>query len=146
MLRCGRTGSVQPGSPGRAPVRSSPIAHPRRCLHPRHPWGPFLPGQANEIELGRVKSPIFGTFYRAPSRAAPFVDNRIDHQEGRFLCVLESMKLDERNRRGVRRVKSCTSTFEIETRSSTSRTPFAIRRIIVQYNPDRQSRGAALTH
>ncbi|MFH1093394.1 MAG: acetyl-CoA carboxylase biotin carboxyl carrier protein [Candidatus Omnitrophota bacterium] len=41
-----------------------------------------------------VKSPMVGTFYRAPSPdAAPFVENGSDVEIGQVICIIEAMKL-----------------------------------------------------
>jgi acetyl-CoA carboxylase biotin carboxyl carrier protein len=45
-------------------------------------------------ELHEVKSPMVGTFYRAPSpEAPPFVDVGDRVRPGQTLCILEAMKL-----------------------------------------------------
>jgi acetyl-CoA carboxylase biotin carboxyl carrier protein len=47
-----------------------------------------------EIELAVVKSPIVGTFYRAPESGAPsFVDIGSTVKKGQVLCIIEAMKL-----------------------------------------------------
>jgi acetyl-CoA carboxylase biotin carboxyl carrier protein len=47
-----------------------------------------------EIELAVVKSPIVGTFYRAPEPGAPdFVDIGASVKKGQVLCIIEAMKL-----------------------------------------------------
>jgi acetyl-CoA carboxylase biotin carboxyl carrier protein len=44
--------------------------------------------------LHEIKSPIVGTFYRAPAPdAAPFVQVGSDIQPGTVLCIVEAMKL-----------------------------------------------------
>jgi acetyl-CoA carboxylase biotin carboxyl carrier protein len=41
-----------------------------------------------------VKSPIVGTFYRAPEPGAPpFVDSGGQMKKGQVLCIIEAMKL-----------------------------------------------------
>jgi acetyl-CoA carboxylase biotin carboxyl carrier protein len=62
------------------------------------PSGPVPAGEASEtepeIELAVVKSPIVGTFYRAPEPAAPpFVDIGTTVKKGQVLCIIEAMKL-----------------------------------------------------
>jgi len=48
----------------------------------------------DEIELAVVKSPIVGTFYRAPEPGAPpFVEVGSMIKKGQVLCVIEAMKL-----------------------------------------------------
>jgi acetyl-CoA carboxylase biotin carboxyl carrier protein len=51
-------------------------------------------GDAAEIELAVVKSPIVGTFYRAAEPgAAPFVEVGTVVKKGQVLCIIEAMKL-----------------------------------------------------
>ena len=47
-----------------------------------------------DTELAVVKSPIVGTFYRAPAPdAAPFVDVGARVTKGQVLCIIEAMKI-----------------------------------------------------
>jgi acetyl-CoA carboxylase biotin carboxyl carrier protein len=47
-----------------------------------------------EVELAVVKSPIVGTFYRAPEPGAPpFVEVGSSVKKGQVLCIIEAMKL-----------------------------------------------------
>jgi len=47
-----------------------------------------------DIELAVVKSPIVGTFYRAPEPGAPdFVEIGTTVKKGQVLCIIEAMKL-----------------------------------------------------
>jgi len=47
-----------------------------------------------DIELAVVKSPIVGTFYRAPEPGAPpFVEVGSTVKKGQVLCIIEAMKL-----------------------------------------------------
>lgn len=49
---------------------------------------------ANPNKLYEVKSPIVGTFYRAPSPdTAPFVEVGTKVKPGQTLCIVEAMKL-----------------------------------------------------
>jgi len=65
--------SAGQGSPGAAPTESSP--HPTR-------------------NLVEVRSPMVGTFYRAPApEAPPYVEVGTSVNEGQTLCILEAMKL-----------------------------------------------------
>jgi acetyl-CoA carboxylase biotin carboxyl carrier protein len=61
------------------------------------PGPPAVPGPTDgemEIELAVVKSPIVGTFYRAPEPgAAAFVDVGSTVKKGDVLCIIEAMKL-----------------------------------------------------
>ena len=55
--------------------------------------GAAAPG-GTEIELAVVKSPIVGTFYRAPEPSAPpFVEVGASVKKGQVLCIIEAMKL-----------------------------------------------------
>ena len=69
------------------------------------PGGPALPGAAvgvapevaqadEEIDLAVVKSPIVGTFYRAPEPGAkPYAEVGDVVRKGQVLCIIEAMKL-----------------------------------------------------
>jgi len=47
-----------------------------------------------EVDLAIVKSPIVGTFYRAPEPGAPnFVEVGAIVRKGQVLCIIEAMKL-----------------------------------------------------
>jgi acetyl-CoA carboxylase biotin carboxyl carrier protein len=51
-------------------------------------------GDTDEVELAVVKSPIVGTFYRAPEpEAAPFAQVGDRVRKGQVLCIIEAMKL-----------------------------------------------------
>jgi acetyl-CoA carboxylase biotin carboxyl carrier protein len=51
-------------------------------------------GADDSVELAVVKSPIVGTFYRAPEPGAPpFVDVGALVRKGQVLCIIEAMKL-----------------------------------------------------
>jgi acetyl-CoA carboxylase biotin carboxyl carrier protein len=55
---------------------------------------PVAQVDAGEVNLAVVKSPIVGTFYRAPEPgAAPFVDVGGAVRQGQVLCIIEAMKL-----------------------------------------------------
>ena len=50
--------------------------------------------EVGEVELAVMKSPIVGTFYRAPEPgAAPFVEVGQRVRKGQVLCIIEAMKL-----------------------------------------------------
>lgn len=52
------------------------------------------PEQPEKQNLVEIKSPMVGTFYRAPSPdSAPFVDINSDIQPGQVICIIEAMKL-----------------------------------------------------
>jgi acetyl-CoA carboxylase biotin carboxyl carrier protein len=49
---------------------------------------------ATQKKLHEIKSPIVGTFYKAPAPdAAPFVEVGSEIQPGTVLCIVEAMKL-----------------------------------------------------
>jgi acetyl-CoA carboxylase biotin carboxyl carrier protein len=53
-----------------------------------------LPSAANTEEYVTIKSPMIGTFYRAPSPdKPPFVQEGETIKKGQPLCVIEAMKL-----------------------------------------------------
>jgi acetyl-CoA carboxylase biotin carboxyl carrier protein len=48
----------------------------------------------DDVDLGIIKSPIVGTFYRATEPgAAPFADVGTIVKKGQVLCIIEAMKL-----------------------------------------------------
>ncbi len=60
--------------------------------------GPALPGEAPAVTPGRktveIKSPMVGTFYKAPSPdAPPFVKAGDNIEVGQVVCIIEAMKL-----------------------------------------------------
>ncbi|HVP08144.1 MAG TPA: acetyl-CoA carboxylase biotin carboxyl carrier protein [Burkholderiales bacterium] len=69
--------AAPPAAPGPAPAAAAPAAGP----------SPGAEGHA-------VKSPMVGTFYRAPAPdAKPFVEVGGAVKEGQIICVIEAMKL-----------------------------------------------------
>jgi acetyl-CoA carboxylase biotin carboxyl carrier protein len=72
-------GGMQPMAMGGAPAAPAPVAAPEV---PPEPTGHTL------------KSPMVGTFYRAPSPGAPnFVEVGQAVVKGQTLCIIEAMKL-----------------------------------------------------
>ena len=73
--------------------------HPAAAM----PGAPAAPGTAgapvltaadDELELAVVKSPIVGTFYRAPEPGAkPYAEVGDRVKKGQVLCIIEAMKL-----------------------------------------------------
>ncbi len=50
--------------------------------------------EKNEIKTVEIKSPMVGTFYRAPSpEAAPYVEVGATIEPGQVICIIEAMKL-----------------------------------------------------
>jgi acetyl-CoA carboxylase biotin carboxyl carrier protein len=80
-------------------VPSPPAAGPAPAGTPHVPVPvPAAPSvsvaEAEEVELAVVKSPIVGTFYRAPEpNAPPFVKVGDIVKKGQVLCIVEAMKL-----------------------------------------------------
>jgi len=80
-------------------VPSPPAASPAPAVMPHVPVPvPAAPSvsiaEAEEVELAVVKSPIVGTFYRAPEpNAPPFVKVGDIVKKGQVLCIVEAMKL-----------------------------------------------------
>ena len=70
--------------PGQVPMAAAPAAAPA---------APAAPA-AEEAKGHTLKSPMVGTFYRAPSPGAPsFVDVGQSVTKGQTLCIIEAMKL-----------------------------------------------------
>ncbi|HEX2339771.1 MAG TPA: acetyl-CoA carboxylase biotin carboxyl carrier protein [Vicinamibacterales bacterium] len=75
--------------------------HAPAALPPPAAASPALPAaapdvadEADEQEFAVVKSPIVGTFYRAPDPGAPsFVEVGTIVKKGQVLCIIEAMKL-----------------------------------------------------
>ncbi len=68
-------------------------------ITPQLPSQPSVPGKdadtpPEESNLIEIKSPIVGTFYRAPSPGAkPYVDVGDEINPGDVVCIIEAMKL-----------------------------------------------------
>ncbi len=73
---------VQPAAGAPQPPESAPAT------------GPAAPPPAPAHNLHEIRSPIVGTFYRAPAPdAAPFVQVGTAIDAGTVLCIVEAMKL-----------------------------------------------------
>jgi acetyl-CoA carboxylase biotin carboxyl carrier protein len=82
---------VAAAAPAPAPMAAAPAGAPA-------PASVAAPPSADaadiDIELAVVKSPIVGTFYRAPEPGAPdFVEIGASVKKGQVLCIIEAMKL-----------------------------------------------------
>lgn len=81
--------TVPPVAAPPAEVANAPSATPAAPAKPA-----AAPTPAAEEGLHRVKSPIVGTFYEAPSPGAPpFVKVGDTVEVGQVLCIVEAMKL-----------------------------------------------------
>ena len=82
-------GAAQPAA---AAASSSALGPAAGGLSPAIGDGPS--STESEIELAVVKSPIVGTFYRAPEPgSASFVEIGSTVRKGQVLCIIEAMKL-----------------------------------------------------
>lgn len=62
--------------------------------HPVAPAAPSKAAAAEDTHRIIIKSPMVGTFYRAPAPdAPPFVEVGQDIETGQVVCILEAMKL-----------------------------------------------------
>lgn len=69
---------------------SSPIAIEKTSSVQSKP----LPETQPQVKTIQIKSPMVGTFYRAPSPDAPaFVDVNSEIEIGQIICIIEAMKL-----------------------------------------------------
>jgi acetyl-CoA carboxylase biotin carboxyl carrier protein len=75
-----------------APVMAAPIAAAAPAAVA--PAAPALTPAQEEVDFAVVKSPIVGTFYRAPEPGAkPFAEVGDVVRKGQVLCIIEAMKL-----------------------------------------------------
>jgi acetyl-CoA carboxylase biotin carboxyl carrier protein len=82
---------VAPSGYAPSPYQAAAFAPPAAAPAPE---ATEPPPPAVDPKLVLVKSPIVGTFYEAPSPdAAPFVRTGERVQNGKVLCIIESMKL-----------------------------------------------------
>jgi acetyl-CoA carboxylase biotin carboxyl carrier protein len=89
ISRHGAGGPIMMAAPAMQPMAMMPQA----ATGPSAP--PLAPGAAAPEPQGHVlKSPMVGTFYRAPSPGAPaFVEIGQSVTKGETLCIIEAMKL-----------------------------------------------------
>jgi acetyl-CoA carboxylase biotin carboxyl carrier protein len=83
-----------------APVVSMPVSHaPRESVTaagpgPAAPAPPPAAGAVDEAGLVAVRSPMVGTFYRAPSPTSnAYVEQNQRIEAGQVVCIVEAMKL-----------------------------------------------------
>ena len=85
-VRISRASTVAPA------VIAAPAAAPVAAPAPRAPTA--APAAAEEPEGHIIRSPMVGTFYRAPSPGAkPFVTDGQSVSNGETLCIIEAMKI-----------------------------------------------------
>jgi acetyl-CoA carboxylase biotin carboxyl carrier protein len=74
---------------------AAPVPQPAPAMPAASPATADVLTPANEdLDLAIVKSPIVGTFYRAPEPGAPpFVETGQTVRKGQVLCIIEAMKL-----------------------------------------------------
>ena len=78
---------------GTAEARPAPVAQPPDAPAPAPPPGEDPPDDEDD-GLALIKSPIVGTFFRAPEPGAPpFVEVGSSVRKGQVLCIIEAMKL-----------------------------------------------------
>ena len=76
-----------------SPAAAGPAA-PVPAARPVAAPAPEAPAAVEGAETATVKSPIVGTFYRAPEPGAkPFVEIGTQVRKGQVLCIIEAMKL-----------------------------------------------------
>jgi acetyl-CoA carboxylase biotin carboxyl carrier protein len=87
IVKGGRVVSETVAAPGTAPA-------PAPTPAPAAPAAPTAPEAAPQLEGHVLKSPMVGTFYRAPSPGAkPFVEVGDSVKAGQTVCIIEAMKL-----------------------------------------------------
>ncbi|MBI4486120.1 MAG: acetyl-CoA carboxylase biotin carboxyl carrier protein [Acidobacteria bacterium] len=85
--------AVAPGTPVQS-APSAPAGGPIPAIPAAGGSPAAAPSEEAEVELAVVKSPIVGTFYRAPEPgAANFVEIGSKVKKGDVLCIIEAMKL-----------------------------------------------------
>ena len=91
-VRISRQGTAPPylmASPGMHPMGMQPMAPAAAA-----PAAVAAPAPPPEPKGHALKSPMVGTFYRAPSPGAPsFVEVGQSVSKGQTLCIIEAMKL-----------------------------------------------------
>ena len=81
---------------GHAPISPSPgyVTPVTPAPNPGEPASPPLTVASEDVDLAIIKSPIVGTFYRAPEPdAKPYADVGQMVRTGQVLCIIEAMKL-----------------------------------------------------
>ena len=93
-VRISRYSQSAPPAPMAAPVAPPPVAPPAPAPAPAAAPAAEPAAEAEVPEGHVIKSPMVGTFYRAPSPgASPFVEVGQQVNVGDTLCIIEAMKL-----------------------------------------------------
>ena len=86
--------SRQSSAPAAPVIMASPGMQPMMAGVPAPALAPAAPAAAPQPSGHTLKSPMVGTFYRAPSPGAPpFVEVGQAVTKGQTLCIIEAMKL-----------------------------------------------------
>ncbi len=73
---------------------NGPIVVERQAIGEAGPRQIAEPTKEVSVKTVEVKSPMVGTFYRAPSpEAAPYVEVGQNIEPGQVICIIEAMKL-----------------------------------------------------
>ena len=95
-LKLVRATAVSPATPDGA----TPVRPPQNAKTPRHLAAKVAKGSepsavpAISENQRLVKSPMVGTFYRAPSPdASPYIEEGTSVRKGQTLCIIEAMKM-----------------------------------------------------
>jgi acetyl-CoA carboxylase biotin carboxyl carrier protein len=79
---------------GRGAATLTPVSSPLQPAPAHMPTATTHPAAAPSSGLHEIKSPLVGTFYRAPSPEAPsFAEVGRTVKAGQVLCIVEAMKL-----------------------------------------------------
>jgi acetyl-CoA carboxylase biotin carboxyl carrier protein len=93
-IRKNASGQLTASLPVLPPVAYAPPVPPPVPGHQSAAAPAGLPATDEEIDLAVLKSPIVGTFYRAPEPGAPpFTEVGARVKKGQVLCIIEAMKL-----------------------------------------------------
>ena len=93
-VRKNATGQWTASMPPVSHVNYAPVMPPPMTVAAGAPGSPVLTTADEDVDLAIVKSPIVGTFYRAPEPdAKPFAAVGDTVRKGQVLCIIEAMKL-----------------------------------------------------
>ena len=93
-VRISRNGASMQYAPASYAPPPPPPAQPAPAAAPQQPAAAPEPAEAPEEKGHLVRSPMVGTFYRAPSpSSSPFIEVGKTVKEGDVLCIVEAMKM-----------------------------------------------------